>query len=131
MSDRRLAREVIVQSLYEMQVGEIGMEQALRAQGASVQRAMNRIQLAEQLDNASPPQVILADYQLDDGDNGVDAVGEEMAARGLNISCIVISANDAPPTRAHAKSRGYRFLPKPVNEARLRAFILAITREAG
>jgi DNA-binding response OmpR family regulator len=40
--------------------------------------------------------------------------------------CIVISADDGETVRAAAREAGYRFLPKPVNPARLRALLLAL-----
>jgi DNA-binding response OmpR family regulator len=47
---------------------------------------------------------------------------------GADMPCIIISADDSDVIRDRAKAAGYRFLPKPVNAARLRALILALTR---
>ena len=51
------------------------------------------------------------------------------ATSGLAIPCVMISANDSSETREQARTAGFRFLPKPVNAARLRALILALCRE--
>ena len=71
---------------------------------------------------------MLADYHLDDGDTGLNALHEVRQLHGADTPCIIISADDSDVIRDRAKAVGYRFLPKPVNAARLRAFILALTR---
>ena len=77
--------------------------------------------LAEQL-----PDVILADYHLDGDDSGVAAVLAMTAGLPVVPPCIVISADDGESVRGAARWAGYRFLPKPVNPARLRALLLAL-----
>ncbi len=104
-----------------------GLEQLLTSLGAKVQTASNRHEVHNLLRHQPAVDVILADYQLDAGANGIDVIKEIMAEFALDIPCIVISADDAPKTRELAREAGFRFLPKPVNEARLRAFIIALT----
>ena len=103
-----------------------GMEQLLMSLGADVVTTRHRQAFNLAMNNQTP-DLIIADYQLDDGDNGVDTVQDCLAERRLTIPCILISADDAAGTRDHARGAGFRFLPKPVNAARLRALILALT----
>ena len=105
-----------------------GMEQLLLTMGADVATAGNREQLLAQFANGARPDIILADYHLDDGDTGLSAVREVRRLNSLDTPCIIISADDSDVIRDRAKAVGYRFLPKPVNEARLRALVLALTR---
>ena len=105
-----------------------GMEQLLLTMGARVTTAGNREQLLAQFANGDRPDIVLADYHLDDGDTGLNAV---LATRQLNAvdkPCIIISADDSDVIRDRAKAVGYRFMAKPVNPGRLRALLLALTR---
>jgi DNA-binding response OmpR family regulator len=55
-----------------------------------------------------------------------------LAARqgaGADTPCIIISADDSDAIRDRARAAGFRFLPKPVDPARLRALVLALTRQ--
>ncbi len=105
-----------------------GMQQLLGTMGAVVGGAANREQLLQHFTANSKPDIVLADYHLDEGDTGLNAVLE---ARQLNgdVPCIIISADDSDVIRDRAKAVGFRFLAKPVNAARLRALILAMTRD--
>jgi DNA-binding response OmpR family regulator len=47
---------------------------------------------------------------------------------GAQVPCVIISADDSDVIRDRAKAVGFRFLSKPVNAARLRALVLALTR---
>ena len=71
---------------------------------------------------------MLADYHLDDGDTGLAALLEARQLTGTSTPCVIISADDSDVIRDRAKAVGFRFLPKPVNAARLRALVLALTR---
>ena len=99
-----------------------GMEQLLLTMGAKVATAASREQLLAHFAGGGRPDIILADYHLDNGDTGLDAVLETPAG----TPCIIISADDSDVIRNRAKAAGHRFLPKPVNAARLRALILAL-----
>ena len=104
------------------------MQQLLGTMGAVVGGAANREQLLRHFTTDGKPDIVLADYHLDEGDTGLNAVLE---ARQLNgdVPCIIISADDSDVIRDRAKAVGFRFLAKPVNAARLRALILAMTRD--
>lgn len=106
-----------------------GMEQLLLTMGAQVATAGNREQLIAHYARGLRPDIVLADYHLDDGDTGLNALLEVRQLHGIDTPCIIISADDGDVIRDRAKAVGYRFLPKPVNAARLRAFILALTRD--
>ncbi len=102
-----------------------GMRALLESLGCGVRACADRDALAAAL-AARRPDAILADYHLDGNDNGVAAVSTVTAALEAPPPCIVISADDGETVRAAARGAGYRFLPKPVNPARLRALLLAL-----
>ena len=105
-----------------------GMEQLLLTMGARVTTAGNRGQLLTQFSDGERPDIVLADYHLDDGDTGLNAVLAVRQLHGADTPCIIISADDSDVIRDRAKAVGYRFMAKPVNAARLRALVLALTR---
>jgi CheY-like chemotaxis protein/anti-sigma regulatory factor (Ser/Thr protein kinase) len=105
-----------------------GMEQLLLTMGATVTTAGNREQLLAHIAGGERPDIILADYHLDDGDTGLHAVLEVCKLSATDTPCIIISADDSDVIRDRTKAVGYRFMPKPVNAARLRALILALMR---
>ena len=78
-----------------------------------------RAALAEQ---ATPPDAIISDYRLRDDVNGIEAIAEIEKLVGEPLPAILITGDTAvKPTEAD--SRGYRILHKPVQPARLRAFL--------
>lgn len=105
-----------------------GMKQLLLTMGARVSVASNRAELLQQFSEGDRPDTVLADYHLDEGDTGLNAVLEAQQRSGAEFSCVIISADDSDVIRDRAKAVGFRFLPKPVNAARLRALILALSR---
>jgi len=106
-----------------------GMGQLLLTMGATVLMARDREQLLAQFNHAERLDIVLADYHLDDGDTGLNAMLEARQLQGADTPCIIISADDSDVIRDRAKAAGYRFMSKPVNAARLRALVLALTRE--
>ena len=106
-----------------------GMQQLLTTMGAQAEIAADRNQLLQKFDGERQPDIVLADYHLDDGDTGINAVSAANQSAGINVPCIIISADDSDVIRDRAKAVGFRFLAKPVNAARLRALILAMTAD--
>jgi signal transduction histidine kinase len=105
-----------------------GMQQLLLTMGAKVATAGNREQLLAHFGAGARPDIVLADYHLDDGDTGLNALLAARQHSAVDTPCVIISADDSDVIRDRAKAVGYRFLAKPVNAARLRALILALTR---
>ena len=104
-----------------------GMEQLLLTMGAKVSVAGDREKLLRKLTVSERPHILLADYHLDGGDTGIKAVRAAFQETGWSLPCIIISADDSDVVRDRAKAVGFRFLAKPVNAARMRALILALT----
>ncbi len=103
-----------------------GMEQLLATMGARVSVAQDRAQALACL--ALAPDIVLADYHLNDNDTGLAVILAARQAGVGDIPCIIISADDSDVIRDRARAVNFRFLPKPVNPSRLRALVLALTR---
>ncbi|MBN7796582.1 PAS-domain containing protein [Parahaliea mediterranea] len=102
-----------------------GLCQLLLGFGAAVRPVSDRAALHEVLAERAP-DLLLVDYHLDAGDTGVDA----LAAWARDLPpVVVLSADDGAEVRERVRAAGYRFLPKPVNTARLRALLLALLRD--
>ncbi|GAB5414888.1 MAG: PAS domain-containing hybrid sensor histidine kinase/response regulator [Congregibacter sp.] len=103
------------------------LEAMLSSEGGQVRTARDRAELLLAL-QIEKPDVIVADYHLDEGDNGIDALAAAFDACGQRIPSVIVSADDGQAVRELAKSAGYRSLPKPVNPHRLIALIRALAR---
>jgi Na+/proline symporter/signal transduction histidine kinase/CheY-like chemotaxis protein len=72
---------------------------------------------------AGIPDILLADYQLDDDKNGLDAMDMLRAALNKRLPGILITGYMAQKVRDDATDRGYHVLNKPVKPAALRAMV--------
>ncbi|MFJ5487420.1 hybrid sensor histidine kinase/response regulator [Hansschlegelia beijingensis] len=76
------------------------------------------------------PDVILADYHLDEAD-GLEAIVKLRWKLGAPIPAALITADRSPGLREKAASKDLQILPKPVRPAALRALLAkALTRRA-
>lgn len=80
--------------------------------------------------NGRKPDIILADYQLDDNRNGLDAMDSVRAELGNDIPGMLITGYMAPEVREDAINRGYQILYKPVKPAALRALVNKLLKQA-
>jgi CheY-like chemotaxis protein len=69
------------------------------------------------------PEVIIADYHLDDGD-GVAAIGALRARFGAGIPAILATADRSPEVREAALRDRISILYKPLKPAQLRALLM-------
>lgn len=82
----------------------------------------------ERLDGRRP-EIILADYQLDDNQNGLDAMDSIRENLGDSIPGILITGYMAPEVKEDAGERGYQVLYKPVKPAALRAMVNKLLKQ--
>ena len=76
-----------------------------------------------------PPEVIIADHRLRDGETGVEAIERLKAGHGRDIPAIIITGDTAPDRLREAQASGYSLLHKPIAPARLRALLSRILIE--
>lgn len=75
------------------------------------------------------PDIMLADYQLDENKNGLDAMDSLRASICHDIPGILITGYMAPEVREDALARGYQILYKPVKPAALRALVNKLLKQ--
>ncbi len=104
-----------------------GMRALLEGWGCTVLCARDAVQgIVPRGERA--PDIIIADYHLDDGKTGVAAIGAVRAAAGIEIPAIVITADRTPELREGLVQAGFHILQKPVKPAQLRALISRLTK---
>ncbi|VAX14614.1 hypothetical protein MNBD_GAMMA24-964 [hydrothermal vent metagenome] len=101
-----------------------GMNEALKEWGCTPMIAASGDDAVQQLQKTKQqPEVILADYRLRGGENGVDAIRRVCRETGKKIPALIITGDTAPERLREAKASGYTLLHKPLQPAQIRAFI--------
>lgn len=88
--------------------------------GALVEYANN---MASAMQVETQPELIIADYHLDDADTGVAVCQALMAKFTHNISMILSSADRSEHIQEQAIAYNMRYLPKPIKSAALKRLI--------
>lgn len=70
--------------------------------------------LASLADTADVPDLILVDYRLRDGENGLDLVERLREEYNVEIPALILTGDTAPERLREALTRGHRLLHKPV-----------------
>jgi CheY-like chemotaxis protein len=100
-----------------------GMEALLDSWGCHVLKALDlATAIAAVRASPHPPDGLLIDYHLDDG-NGIDAVVALRGAFGAGLPAILITADRSPAVRQAARRANIQVLNKPVKPASLRALL--------
>jgi signal transduction histidine kinase len=99
-----------------------GMSGLIRSWGCDVVAGENESAVLGSLaGHARLPDVIISDYHLQNGKNGIDAISQLRVALDAAIPAFLMSGDmDAEPLRA-ARAKGYALLHKPVEPMTLRA----------
>lgn len=80
--------------------------------------------------NHAQPDLLLLDYQLDDGLTGFEALQSIERALGYRPATLMITASMSAEMKQMANQAGVPVLSKPVEPAQLRAFINRLSRPA-
>jgi PAS domain S-box-containing protein len=99
------------------------MRALLEGWGCQVQTARSEAEALALCAASGPPGVILADYHLDDGAVGLDAIVAVQQLTQTRIPAVVITANHSPDLLAEVRDVGYHLMNKPVRPARLRSLL--------
>ena len=70
--------------------------------------------IRSEMPNIATPDLIIADYRLDAGVTGRDAINIVKKELGMNIPAIIITGDTAPERLREAKESGFDILHKPV-----------------
>jgi signal transduction histidine kinase/Co/Zn/Cd efflux system component len=98
-----------------------GMRQTLHAWGCAPLVAAGTREAVALCGSGAPPDAVVADYRLPDGDDGLAAIAEVRRACGRDVPAIIVSGESSSGELARIKAAGIPLLHKPVNAAKLRA----------
>ena len=100
------------------------MSSLLLEWGCSVVAARDQHSVDSQLKSLKqPPQLIIADYHLDDDSNGVDLVCELLNKQQWQVPCVICSADPSELVRQHTSDAQFQFLRKPIKPLALKRLI--------
>ena len=106
-----------------------GMQTLLEGWDCQVVSAVSLEDLERQLDPAKcPVDLILADYHLDNDENGVDVVAEINGRRHCPAPVVMITANYSNELKQHIRELGHVLMNKPVKPLKLRSALNHLLR---
>ncbi|MCQ4315935.1 hybrid sensor histidine kinase/response regulator NahK/ErcS' [Stutzerimonas zhaodongensis] len=98
-----------------------GMRTLLEGWGCQVVTALSEQDLAGQVDNFhADADLIIADYHLDNGCNGVDVVETVNARRASPLPALMITANYSNELKQQVRELGHMLMHKPVRPMKLK-----------
>ncbi len=98
-----------------------GMRTLLEGWGCRVITALSEEDLARQVENFhAEADLLIADYHLDDGCNGVDAVAAINARRSTPLPALMITANYSNELKQQMRELGHTLMHKPVRPMKLK-----------
>lgn len=101
-----------------------GMRTLLESWGCQVVTALSEQDLARQVENYhADADLLIADYHLDNGKNGVDAVAAINARRGSPLPALMITANYSNELKLQMRELGHTLMHKPVRPMKLKTAI--------
>ncbi|MEI7035213.1 NahK/ErcS family hybrid sensor histidine kinase/response regulator [Fulvimonas yonginensis] len=104
-----------------------GMQALLHRWGVDCRVALDAAQARAELERA-PVDLLLADYHLADGVDGLQALDTLRTALGQLPPTAMITADGSTELKQRARASGYPLLHKPVRPAALRALLTALLR---
>ncbi len=101
-----------------------GMRVLLEGWGCDVITALDGEEaLARSGEIRCVPDLLVADYHLDNGRTGIEAIDGIRATAGADIPGIVITADRSSEVLRQVRGRGFYLLNKPIRPAKLRALM--------
>ncbi len=97
------------------------MSRLLESWGHEVITALSGDDMLAQVVNcARPPALIICDYRLQDGENGIDVIRRLQSEFNEDIPAMLITGDTAPDRLQSARDSGFLLLHKPLSADRLR-----------
>ncbi|MDF2180770.1 PAS domain-containing hybrid sensor histidine kinase/response regulator [Neptuniibacter sp. CAU 1671] len=98
-----------------------GMRVLLEGWGCNVVTALSVEDLRSKVDFAEDPvDLLIADYHLDDGENGLDAAREVQGEIGDHLPVLMITANYSLELNQEIRDLGFLMINKPVKPLKLK-----------
>ena len=105
-----------------------GLARLLESWGCKVCVADGLSTTLQEVSAGFVPDVIVSDYRLRGGENGIDTINAVRAACGQPIAACLISGDTDPTLMQDAKAAGLALLHKPVRPAKLRSLLRGLAR---
>ena len=102
------------------------LEALLRALGCDPIVARSRTEALEAAQDRPAPDLLLVDYQLDDGETGFQVIEALDGCWDDVVPAMLITADRRAEVRLRAREQGVGFLQKPVSEAALLEVLRAL-----
>ncbi|SEQ14590.1 PAS domain S-box-containing protein [Amphritea atlantica] len=97
-----------------------GMQTLLEGWGCRVQTAHDEEQLMALLDKGEAPKLLIADYHLDNDENGLDAAIHFNRRLAQPVPVVMITANYTNELKQIVREQGYLLINKPVKPMKLK-----------
>lgn len=102
----------------------VGMNALLSSWNCSVMTVSGQAQALDSVRGAAEwPDIILADYHLDDGETGDTAIAALRREIGQQVPALILTADRTTELRKELTAQGLYVLSKPVKPAQLRALL--------
>ncbi len=95
----------------------------LRSWGCVVAEASGLSAALAHWDDGVKPDVIVSDYRMPYGENGIDVIARLRARAGCAVPACLVSGDTDPGLMQEAKEAGLSLLHKPVRPAKLRSLL--------
>lgn len=129
-SPRHMLAGIVIACIDNDETILTGMQALLEGWGAKVVAAPTQKKLLQAIARTgATPDVIIADYHLDDGDNGLDVIAALRSRLSPTMYAILATADRSAPLRAAAAEADIQILNKPLKPAALRAFLSNVSQE--
>lgn len=105
-----------------------GMHAVLEGWGCVAILASSESEALEKMQGGMAPHVIVADYRLRDGKTGAQAIGRLRLTFNADIPALIITGDTDPARLREAQASGHTLMHKPVQPAKLRAYLRGVQR---
>ena len=105
-----------------------GTQAVLESWGCVVTLAGSEEEAVEKLKDCAPPHIIIADYRLREGKTGAQAIERLRGEFGKDIPALIITGDTDPERLREAQASGHTLMHKPVQPAKLRAYLRRVQR---
>ena len=100
-----------------------GMQTLLSGWGCEIATVATYDEACRQAQQDQPIDLVIADYHLNDGQTGDEAVRLVRAQRGHDIPAIIISADRSDELKVRLDAQEMPLLGKPIKPAQMRALL--------
>lgn len=107
-----------------------GMATLLTGWGCNVVTALSADDLLDKIGTRTTgPDLLIADYHLDDGRNGVDAARQVAAHLSTPLTVLMITANYSKELKQEIRELGYLLMNKPVKPLKLKTTLQHLLKD--